>query len=68
MDDFFLITAASSTDTVDSFSLGDPHYDISSPSPELSPRDRSILLANLTTSAPVNEDRIEGYNTYCVIA
>ncbi|EIW57112.1 B mating type pheromone [Trametes versicolor FP-101664 SS1] len=68
MDDFFLITAASSTDTVDSFSLDDPHSDISSPSPELSPRDRSILLAHLTSSAPVNEDRIEGYNTYCVIA
>ncbi|KAI0370943.1 hypothetical protein BV20DRAFT_1052036 [Pilatotrama ljubarskyi] len=35
---------------------------------DLSAQDRAAVLAHLTSSAPVNEDRIEGYNGYCVIA
>ncbi|OJT14430.1 hypothetical protein TRAPUB_9008 [Trametes pubescens] len=68
MDDFFLITAASSTDVVDSFSLIDPNSTVSSPCADLSSRDRAKALAHLASSAPVNEDRIEGFNTFCVIA
>lgn len=66
MDDFSIITV-DAAGIFDRYSmLDDASHTIPSTS-ALSAHARAAASAHIT-SAPVNEDRIEGYNSYCVIA
>ncbi|OSD03889.1 pheromone precursor [Trametes coccinea BRFM310] len=66
MDEFSFLTVTSD-DLVDQRALDDTstHTSMSFSS---SAQRRDALFAAVASSTPVNEDRIEGYNGYCVIA
>ncbi|KAL7278535.1 hypothetical protein ACG7TL_007534 [Trametes sanguinea] len=66
MDEFSLLTITPD-DLVDPRALEDT-FAHTSPSSSSSTRQRDALFAAVASSTPVNEDRIEGYNGYCVIA
>ncbi|KAI8968752.1 hypothetical protein BD414DRAFT_582150 [Trametes punicea] len=64
--DEFSIFISSSEDVFRGVSAADSTSG-SSP-PHSSSQGRDVLVARVAYSPPVNEDRIEGYNGYCVIA